>query len=147
MVFQSRIAIYCANHTSEQLNNDLTDYLSTTLPFTAQGTLFVQLRILAILANLVRTVRSNCHPSRLLFAPFREHIETTPGVRYNRPTQARGTYLVHQTQRLHSTAVHHVISSATRFEATTNLFFIHYLPSSRLAAPSTTTISRPTSIL
>lgn len=42
--------------------------------------------------------------------------------------------------RLYSTAVHHVISTTSRFEVTTNLFFIRQLSSSRLAAPATATV-------
>ena len=148
-----RIVISCANHTSEYLSNDLTDYLTSYyyLTFTACSVRATQdsgdfgkfdpNRQIQLSSQSLTL----CAIQRPYYSISKHHPPLL--VRYNRPTQARGTYLVHQTQRLHSTAVHHVISTTTRFEATTNLFFIHYLPSSRLAAPSTTTISRSTPIL
>lgn len=49
--------------------------------------------------------------------------------------------------RLYSIAVHHVISTTSRLEATTILFFFRYISSSRLAASAATALSWSTPIL
>ena len=110
--------------------------LATCLPFIVQS---VQLQY------------STLNQTRISLAYCSRHIQQTLLNRV-RPTSAAANvsgerYVPNSSHpRLFSTAVHHVISTTSRFEATTNFFFIHYLTSSRLAAPATATVSWSTPV-
>ena len=94
MIFSTARA---TNHTSESFNSDLTNYLTTTLSFIAYLTRATQDFGKFGKFDANRVLRQLSFQSLTVCAIQRPYysISKTHSARYNRPTQARGTYLVH----------------------------------------------------